>query len=305
MGESRPDVGVDVGGTKILAAVVDGSGAVVASASGATPSPSEGAEALERALAAVVSTATGGVRPARVGVAAAAFVDVERRRAMYAPHLAWRGEPAADRLAALFGAPVLLENDATCAAWAESVLGAARGAGSSATVTVGTGIGGGIVVGGVLVRGANGMAGEFGHTVVDPDGEVCACGGRGCWETLVSGAALVRASARAGGGHRTGPEVTAAARRGEEPALTAFDVVGRWLGRGLADLVAVLDPEVVVVGGGVSAAGDLLLAPARAELAASVVGAGQRALPAVLRAELGSEAGLLGALDLLRRRGTA
>lgn len=303
MGEVRPDVGVDVGGTKILAAVVDGSGAAVRSASGATPSPAEGADALERALASVVERATGGLRPGRVGVAAAAFVDAGRRRAAYAPHLAWRGEPVAERLAERLGAPVLLENDATCAAWAESALGAARGASSSVTVTVGTGIGGGIVLDGVLVRGANGMAGEFGHTVVDPDGQACACGNRGCWETVASGAALLRAAVTAGGRHRSGHEVTAAARAGDPSALAAFDEVGRWLGRGLADLVAVLDPEVVAVGGGVSSAGDLLLAPARAELANVLVGAGHRTLPAVVRAELGEQAGLLGAVDLLRSAG--
>jgi glucokinase len=296
------DVGVDVGGTKVLAAVVGEDGTPLRTHSVPTPPKESGARRLEQTLADAVQAVAAGHPVGRVGVAAAAFVDSDRRRAMFAPHLAWRGEPAAERLEQLLGAPVLLENDATCAAWAEATAGAARGAGSSLTVTVGTGIGGGIVLGDRLLRGSNGMAGEFGHVTVVPDGIACPCGGRGCWERYVSGAALLAAAvARGARGVRTGDDVTGAALSGDEAALGAFTELGGWLGRGLAGLVAVLDPEVVVVGGGVGASGELLLGPARARLARDVVGHGHRRLPDLRAAHHGPEAGLLGAVALARR----
>jgi glucokinase len=183
-------------------------------------------------------------------------------------------------------------------------------------VTMGTGIGGAVVVDGRVVRGHNGMAGEFGHTQVVPDGHPCECGHRGCWEQYSSGNALVRL-ARARLGHEptlleelcagdperlTGPMITRAAEDGDLVARQAFASVGDWLGVGLANLVAVLDPEVVVVGGGVSAAGDRLLDPARAALRRALVGAGHRVVPPVRQARYGPEAGAVGAVFLARER---
>ena len=221
---------------------------------------------------------------------------------LFAPHLSWRGEPLQDVLARRLGLPVVVDNDANAAAHAETRFGAARGKSHAVCVTLGTGIGGAVVVDGRVMRGAHGLAGEFGHMQVVPDGRLCECGQVGCWEQYCSGKALARAVAEAGAGPRpaSGPDITRAAAAGEPWALAAFDEVGRWLGVGLAGLVSAFDPEVVVVGGGLSDAGDLLLAPARSALAARTPGRGHRPDVPLLRAELGSEAGFIGAADLAR-----
>jgi glucokinase len=309
-------IGVDVGGTKVLAGVVDARGNVLRTARRATPGRRVEIAQVEDAVVAAVLEAADGARIAGVGVAAAGFVDGDGERVMFAPHLPWQGEPVRSRLAERWRVPVVLDNDANCAALAEWAYGAARGARSTVVVTLGTGIGGAIVIDGHLVRGANGMAGEFGHMQVVPGGHRCECGGRGCWEQYSSGNALVRfARERMGeqpsvleeacGGHPdllTGPMVTAAAEEGDLVARQAFASVGDWLGVGVANLVAAFDPEVVVIGGGVSEAGDKLLEPARTALVRSLVGAGHRVVPPVVSATLGPEAGLVGAAELSRRQ---
>ncbi|MGI8646227.1 MAG: ROK family protein, partial [Nocardioides sp.] len=251
---------------------------------------------------------------AGLGLAAAGFVDASGEHVMFAPHLPWRGEPVRRLLADRLRAPVVMDNDANCAALAEWAYGAARGTGSALVITLGTGIGGAIVLDGSVVRGTNGMAGEFGHMKVVPDGQPCPCGGRGCWEQYSSGNALVRFARERLGREPstletacagdpaalTGPMVTAAAEDGDLVARQTFATVGDWLGVGVANLVAAFDPELVVVGGGVSAAGDRLLAPARTALVRSLVGAGQRVVPPIVPALLGHEAGLVGAAALAR-----
>ncbi len=312
--DDGPVVGVDVGGTKVLAAVVGPEGSVARSARGVTPGRRAAPEAVEDAIATCVLRAAGGRPPTAVGVAAAGFVDATGARVMFAPHLPWRGEDVRDRLAQRIGAPVLLENDATCAAHAEATYGAGQGAGSMLLVTLGTGIGGALVLDGRTWRGASGMAGEFGHMQVVPDGDPCECGQRGCWEQYCSGNALVRdARSRLGTeptvlaelcdgdpARLTGPMVTAAAADGDLVARAAFTRIGDWLGVGLANLVAAFDPALVVVGGGVSDAGDKLLDPARDALARHLVGGGHRTTPPLVRASLGPHAGLVGAAALAR-----
>lgn len=308
-------VGVDIGGTKVLAGVVDGEGRVVRTALRTTPGRRGVTRQVEDALVAAVTEAAGGERVDGVGVAAAGFVDSAGERVMFAPHLPWQGEPLRDLLTARLGCPVGLDNDANCAARAEAHHGAARGAASALMITMGTGIGGAVLLDGQVVRGANGMAGEFGHMRVVPDGQACECGRRGCWEQYSSGNALVR-NARAlmaeqpsvlhdmtGGNPAavSGPMVTAAAEEGDLVARQAFSSVGDWLGVGTANLVAALDPDVVVIGGGVSAAGDRLLEPARAALRRSLVGASHRRVPPLLPAELGPSAGMIGAALLVGR----
>ena len=307
-------IGIDVGGTKVLAGVVDGTGRVVRTARRSTPGRRVETVAVEDALVAAVEEVAAGEPVAAVGLAAAGFVDAAGERVMFAPHLPWHGEPVRDLLAARLGVAVALDNDANCAALAEWTYGAARGAASALVVTLGTGIGGALVLDGRVLHGTNGMAGEFGHMKVVPDGQPCPCGGAGCWEQYSSGNALVRyARERVGrepsllesscGGDPallTGPMVSDAAAEGDLVARRAFHSVGDWLGVGLANLVAAFDPEVVVVGGGVSAAGDRLLAPARAALRRSLVGAADRVVPQVLAARLGPEAGLVGAAVLAR-----
>jgi glucokinase len=307
-------IGVDVGGTKVLAAAVSSTGRVRKVARRTTPGRLVDPQLVEDALTEAVLEVAAGRRIDGVGLAAAGFVDGAGERVMFAPHLPWRGEQVRARLMERWGTIVALDNDANCTARAEVTFGAARGAIDAVVVTLGTGIGGAVVLGGRVHRGSNGMAGEFGHMQVVPGGQPCECGGRGCWEQYCSGNALVRyARARIGQqptvleelcdgspDRLTGPMVTAAADNGDLVAREAFDSVGDWLGVGVANLVATFDPEVVVIGGGVSEAGDRLLEPARTALTRSLVGAGHRVVPPVLRATLGPEAGAVGGALLVR-----
>jgi glucokinase len=281
-----------------------------------TPGRLVAAAAVEEAVVDAVTAAADDDPVAAIGVAAAGFVDRAGSRVVFAPHLPWRGEDVRDRLEQRLGAPVLLDNDATCAAHAEAAYGAGRGADSMVLVALGTGIGGGLVLDGRVWRGHHGMAGEFGHMQVVPDGAPCECGRRGCWEQYSSGNALVRvARSRLGSepsvlaelcdgdpDRLTGPMVTEAAASGDLVARAAFASVGRWLGVGLANLVAAFDPALLVVGGGVAVAGDRLLGPAREALASSLVGAGHREVPPLVPAALGPEAGLVGAATLAGAR---
>ena len=248
-------------------------------------------------------------------MAAAGFVDATGARVMFAPHLPWRGEDVRDRLAQRIGAPVLLENDATCAAHAEATYGAGQGAGSMLLVTLGTGIGGALVLDGRTWRGASGMAGEFGHMQVVPDGDPCECGQRGCWEQYCSGNALVR-DARA----RLGTEPTVLAellRRRPDPAHRPDGHRRRCRRRprrprprspgsvtGSASAWPTSSPPSTPrswwSAGGVSDAGDKLLDPARDALARHLVGGGHRTTPPLVRASLGPHAGLVGAAALAR-----
>lgn len=305
-------VGVDVGGTKVLAGVVGEDGSVLRTVRSATPGRLATVESVEDAVVEAVAAVAGEIPLAAVGLAAAGFVSEDR--VVFAPHLPWRGEPVRDRLAARLGAPVMLDNDANCAAHAEATYGAGRGAGSMLLVTLGTGIGGALVLDGRVWRGAHGMAGEFGHMQLVPDGAPCECGRRGCWEQYCSGNALLRhARSRLGSeptvmtemcdgdpGRLTGPMIVAAAADGDLVAHAAFGSVGEWLGVGLAGLVAAFDPELLVVGGGVAGAGDRLLDPAREALARSLVGAAHRDVPPLRPAALGPEAGMVGAAVLAR-----
>lgn len=307
-------VGVDVGGTKVLAGEVTRAGTVLRTARRSTPGRRVSVASVEDALTSAVLDVAAGRRIAGVGLAAAGFVDATGERVMFAPHLPWVDDAVRDRLSRRWGAPVALDNDANCAAVAENVYGAARGASSALVITLGTGIGGAYVLGGEVIRGAQGMAGEFGHMRLVPDGRACECGMAGCWEQYCSGNALVRlARARVlveptvlhdmcdGRPERlTGTMVTAAAESGDLVARQSFTAVGEWLGIGLGALTSALDPEVIVIGGGVSAAGDRLLDPARAVLERAVVGADHRRSPQVVVARLGPEAGVVGAALLAR-----
>ncbi|MFT4264873.1 MAG: ROK family protein [Nocardioides sp.] len=294
-------IGVDIGGTKVLAAEVLPDGTVGRVARRSTPGRLVPVEVVEDALTDAVQEAADGRRIDAVGLAAAGFVDAAGERVMFAPHLPWRLDPARARLEARWGVPVALDNDANCAARAEFSYGVARGHHDVVMVNLGTGIGGGIILGGTLMRGHNGMAGEFGHMRVVPDGHECECGRRGCWEQYCSGNALVREFRRLGGSTElSGPRITAAAESGDPVALAAFATIGRWLGVGLADLTAAFDPELLVVGGGVSAAGELLLGPARQAFEESLVGAGHRDLPPLVKARFLNDAGVIGAADLAR-----
>jgi glucokinase len=310
-------IGVDIGGTKVAGGVVDEQGRVIDRTRRFTPSTD--VAATEAIIAEVVAELAGRNEIDAVGIGAAGWIATDRATVLFAPHLAWRNEPLRDALAQAIGLPVVVENDANAAAWAEYRFGAARDAEVVVMVTLGTGIGGGLVVGGALYRGAHGVGCEYGHMSIVADGRRCACGNRGCWEMYASGTALAfdareLAAVAPVAAHRllelaegdperlTGLLVTQAARENDPAALEIYTAMGRWLGRGLADLAAVLDPSVFVIGGGVSEAGDLLLRPARETFAETLTGRGFRPVAEVRLAELGPEAGLVGAADLARRR---
>jgi len=249
-----------------------------------------------------------------VGVAAAGLVESSTGILRFAPNLAWRDAPLVAHLEAELGLPVVADNDNTAAAWGEYRFGAGRGYADVLLVGVGTGIGGGIVSGGKLFRGAHGFAGEIGHIVMDPSGPLCGCGNHGCWEQLASGQAVTRAGRKAvldraetsllerSGGQAdrvTGSMVTEAARAGDMVAVSILADVGRWLGTGIAGLVNILDPEIVVLAGGVAEAGDLLLRPARAGFRDAVEAVDHRPEVPVVLAELGSDTGVVGAAALV------
>jgi glucokinase len=311
-------IGVDVGGTKVAAGVVDDHGRILEKVRRPTPSTSPHETA--RVIAEVVDILKGRFGEVEaVGLGAAGFVDESRSTVLFAPNLAWRDEPIKKKVEGEVGLPVVVENDANATAWGEAKFGAGRGEDHMVLITLGTGIGGGLILGGELYRGRFGIGAEFGHYRVVPDGRRCGCGNRGCWEQYASGNALVaeaRELARVspalagrllelGNGSPegiSGPEITEAAREGDSAALECFRSVARWVGQGLADLAAILDPGAFVIGGGLSEAGDLLLEPARVAFENALTGRGHRPFADIRIAELGPDAGIVGAADLARSR---
>lgn len=311
-------IGVDVGGTKIAAGVVDESGHLRATTRRDTPydDPAK----TEDAIAEAVQELEASHQAEAIGVGAAGFVDADRSTVLFAPNLAWRNEPLGRAIEARIGLPTVVENDANAASWAEARFGAGKGESHVVVVTVGTGIGGGIVLDGKLVRGRFGVAAEMGHFTVVPDGRRCGCGNQGCWEQYASGRALVAEAralataspaiaatllALAGGRARAinGRMITAAAREGDEAALECFRIVGTWLGRGIADLAAILDPGVFIIAGGVSQAGDLIRKPAWQAYLSRLTGRTHRQTADLRIGQLGGdEAGVIGAGDLARQR---
>jgi glucokinase len=308
-------IGVDIGGTKIAAGVVDEAGTVIDTER--RPTPGTDVAQTEQVIVDVVDALLARHEVSAVGIGAAGWIDSDQATVLFSPHLAWRGEPLRAALADRIARPVLVDNDANAAAWAEYRFGAGRGARALVCVTLGTGIGGGLVIDGRLYRGAFGTASEFGHTTVVPDGRRCACGNRGCWEMYCSGTALARearelAEVSPVAAHRllqlatgsldamTGEVVAAAAREGDAAAVEICTGVGQWLGRGLANLAAVLDPDIFVIGGGASTLGPLLIEPARATFAATLPGRGYRPAGTIELAQLGPDAGLIGMADLAR-----
>ena len=308
-------LGIDIGGTKIAAGVVDHEGRLLATARRATAGLDNGG--ILAACADLVEELGARHTIEGIGLGAAGFVDATRSRVIFAPNVPWRDEALREHLQQATGLPVVVENDANAAAWGEMRFGAAQGADNAIVITVGTGIGGGIIVNGQLIRGAGSMAGEIGHMNVKENGRRCGCGQFGCWKRYGSGRALVhearglaeydstRASRLlelAGGcaGDITGLQVSQAAAEGDPAALECFDIVGTWLGIGMAYLSAALDPEVFVLAGGVSEAGEFLRAPAVKALDRHLTAHSFRRAPKVRLATLGNSAGMIGAADLAR-----
>jgi len=309
-------IGIDVGGTKVLGGVVDELGKVIATARKDTPR--QGGAELTKTIADIAQELLKTHRATSIGVSAAGFVSSDRKTMLASPNIAdWNGVNLDDELTSLIGLPVIIENDANAAAWGEAKFGAGKDHDHMMMLTVGTGIGGGIVVNGELYRGAFGIAAEFGHVRVVPEGHLCGCGARGCFEQYASGKALLRHAREAinaspeiarnllsrGDGTvqgLTGKAITDAARDGDPVALAAFNTTGQWLGAGIASLSMILDPECVVIGGGVIEAGEILLKPTRESLERTMPFAGKHPYPMIIAAELGNEAGLVGVADLAK-----
>lgn len=311
-------IGVDVGGTKVAGGVVDERGTIVATNRRSTPAE-DPAGTRDTIVEVAAELAKKHPEATAIGIGAAAWIDAAASTVLFAPNLAWRDEPLRDYVSKAVGLPTVLENDANVAAWAEFRFGVARQADDSMLlITVGTGIGGGIVLNGKLWRGANGIAAELGHIQSVPDGHPCGCGRLGCLEQYASGNALVR-FARAGarqeperakqllelaGGDPlkiSGRQVTEAARAGDGVARDAFSQIGYWLGVAMADLAQSFDPQILVVGGGVVDAGDLLMTPTHTTYHDQLKQRGRFPVAEVVAAEMGNTAGVVGAADLARR----
>lgn len=307
-------IGVDIGGTKIAAGIVTPDGTVLHATAAPTP---QSQELLIRHLLAVIKELQDsypGVTA--VGVGAAGMVDWPSGHIRWAPNNTYSNLPLQQLLAEGSGLPVTVENDANAAAWAEATAGAGAGLSNIIAMTIGTGIGAGIILNGKLQRGGTGIAGEAGHIIVNPRGrQLCGCGATGCLESMASGTALGRAGRRAAAddpagrlaglagtaAQVTGETVYQAAADGDPAARKLFDEIGYWLGIGIASLVNVFDPQMVILGGGLVATGELILAPAQKSFERFVFGRAHRVLPSVALARMEADAGLIGAALLALR----
>jgi len=310
-------IGVDIGGTKVLGGVVDSLGNILTTHREDTPKV--GGSALTQTIIGVIQELLSQHPATSVGISAAGFVSSDRQTMLASPNIAgWNGVNLKKEISLEINLPIVIENDANAAAWGEAVYGAGRGESELMMVTVGTGIGGGLINNGTLYRGAFGVAGEFGHMRVVPNGLPCGCGALGCLEQYASGTALHRhvleaiakdpvsaAKLLARGDGTTqglkGNHITDAAREGDPIAVGAFNTTGDWLGAGIASICIIVDPACVIIGGGVIDAGELLMKPTRAAIEKYMPFNGKHPSPRIFIAELGNDAGLVGVADLARR----
>ena len=316
MGNSDLAIGVDIGGTKVLGGVVDLTGKILRTFRADTPR--EGGDALNQVIADVVAELQTTHKTDSIGISAAGLVSSDRQTMLGAPNIKdWDGVNIAKALNKISGINSIVENDANSAAWAERVYGAGKGLENVMMITVGTGLGGAAIVEGKPLRGANGTGAEFGHMRFMPGGELCGCGIQGCFEQYASGTALMRLTkaeiaedpdqardllARGGGtiAGLLGSHITDAARAGDKLAIGLLEKSGNWLGEGIASLSMLFDPSIVVIGGGVIDAGELLLEPARRAMMREMPFVGKHPVPEIVAAKLGNDAGLVGAADLSR-----
>jgi glucokinase len=307
-------IGIDIGGTKIAGALVDESGQIVNELR--VPTPVEDPAALVDAVVGVIRALGADHVVLGAGVAMAGFIDAAQSAVIYGTNFGWKNYPLKAELEAKLDIPVIIENDANAAAWAEYRFGAGKGFQHMVMLTLGTGVGGAVIVDGRMLRGGFGVAGELGHMRVVPNGVECGCGQRGCIESYASGTALVRTArelvasgdplgARLGelaeqAGELTGVQVYEAILEGDAGARKLLADVGSWTGQAIASLSAILDPQIVVIGGGVSAAGELLLGSIRDAYRKHMPAAGFRPELKIVTAEFVNDAGVVGAADLAR-----
>jgi len=309
-------IGIDVGGTKVLGGVVTASGEILATARRDTPR--EGGRALTEAIAIVATELSQQFPVDSIGVSAAGFISSDRQTMLATPNISnWNGVNLVTELTELLHKKIVLENDANAAAWGEFKFGAGRGRNDLMMLTLGTGVGGGLILDGAVFRGAFGIGAELGHMRLIADGQLCGCGIRGCLEQYASGSALMRHAREAidaspllarnllerGDGSiegLRGEHMTDAARDGDPVAIAAFNTMANYLGAGIASLCAVIDPSCIVLGGGVIDAGELFLSPTREAALRLIPFSGKHPYPEIVPAELGNNAGLVGVADLSR-----
>lgn len=307
-------IGIDIGGTKVAGALVDEQGAIIREARVATPVADPAA--LVTAVVDLVTDLRAGHEVLGVGVAMAGFIDHQQSNVIYGTNFGWKNFPLKSEIEAKLDIPVIIENDANAAGWAEYRFGAGQGHQHMVMLTLGTGVGGAIIVDGKMLRGGFGVAGELGHMRVVPEGIACGCGQRGCIESYASGTALLRTAnelvdsgdpagkrlseLKAAAGHLTGAEVYQALVERDPGAVQLLRNLASWLGQAIASLSAILDPEIVVIGGGVSQAGELLLEPIRDAFRKYAPAGGFRPELSIVTAEFVNDAGVVGAADLAR-----
>lgn len=305
-------IGIDLGGTNIAVGAVGPAGALVSRCTAPTPFGLSPEALLDQvAQCALRCMAEGGLAKsdcAGVGIGCPGSCDGGAGLVRRAPNLHWVNVPAGRLLQDRLDLPVALANDADCAALGEAAFGAARGRSSALLITLGTGVGGGFVIGGCIYSGHRGLGGEFGHMCIDPAGRPCGCGQRGCWEAYASASALVRQAAEAAAAQPAslmndcptldGKAVYDAARAGDAAAQAVTTQYARYVALGLSNLINALAPEVVLLGGGVAGAGAALLDPVRAGVQAHFFHRDPALLPEILPAALGGDAGIYGAAAL-------
>ena len=309
MADSALTIGFDIGGTNLRAGLIDDRGAILAVRSQSVPRT---VAEVTAAIVSMVDHLKGQAAPRAVrgvGLAVAGFIDPEGEVVRFAPHLPWRDYAVCAELEAALKLPVVVEHDANSAAWGEYRFGAAQGCDNWVLLALGTGIGAALMIDGKIYRGSFGTAPEFGHLRVVPNGRECPCGKRGCLERYCSGSALeitAREMAITFPGcseeSLSGKDVTREARLGNACALKVMEEFTAWLGIALSIVSDVLDPALIVIGGGLSQDADLFLPAAKEEMALSMVGAGHRVIPDVFRADLGGDAGMIGVADIARTR---
>jgi len=306
-------IGIDIGGTKISAGVVDSSGNLIDSSKCSTPA--EGGKDLISSVVNLVKELNKKHEIKGIGISIAALISSDYGTIVGAPNIANLSKlNFANEIKEEFKLPIIIENDANSAMWAEFKFGNAKGLNPVMFFIIGTGVGGGLVIDGKLFKGANGIGAEFGHMCVVPNGLLCGCGAKGCIEQYASGGALIRYANEAllanpdkseevlsfGEGKLSGTALTKAAKAGNELALAAFSKQADWLGLACASYSLIIDPQAIIIGGGVVDAGELFLAPVRAAMRKYMPFAESHVPPKIIAAKFGNDAGLIGAADLVR-----
>jgi glucokinase len=306
-------IGIDIGGTKISAGVVDSSGNLIDSSKCSTPA--EGGKDLISSVVNLVKELNKKHEIKGIGISIAALISSDYGTIVGAPNIANLSKlNFANEIKEEFKLPIIIENDANAAMWAEFKFGSAKGLNPVMFFIIGTGVGGSLVIDGKLLKGANGIGAEFGHMCVVPNGLLCGCGAKGCIEQYASGGALIRYANEAllanpdkseevlsfGEGKLSGTALTKAAKAGNELALAAFSKQADWLGLACASYSLIIDPQAIIIGGGVVDAGELFLTPVRAAMRKYMPFAESHVPPKIIAAKFGNDAGLIGAADLVR-----